>query len=84
MLSCKELQILVSEFIGRPHLEAIDNISYWLSGRSLSSNTPNPYINIFRGLFEVTEGSNCLKLPAAAFRGLANTFSPFFSESSLI
>ena len=36
-----------------------------------------PWAKKANGLPLVIAGSNCLKLPAAAFLGFANTFSPF-------
>ena len=44
---------------------------------------PTPWAKKASGLALVTVGSNCLKLPAAAFLGFANIFSPLFSAALL-
>ena len=61
-------------------------MSNWLFGifSGEESEVPYPCINSFNGLEAVTSGSNCLKLPAAAFLGFAKIFFPDSFEDSFI
>ena len=65
----------VSPDTGRPHVFRDCRISKWDDGISPSSTIPIPWAINCRGRAAVSLGSSCRRLPAAAFLGLANSFS---------
>ena len=62
--------------VGRPHALYNFKVSDCDSGSSKLplSIKPIPWAKNFKGLDAATVGSSCLKLPAAAFLGLAKVF----------
>ena len=82
-ISLIPLTFLTSGFTIKPHFFIFSKNSDCFE-KIIGSIAPKPYAKYFKGILEVSFGSFCLKLPPAAFLGLAKLFFKFPKSLLLI